>query len=210
MKIIYSISVILSLLLFKSVFGIENITSHECSVVFALLDGRANYLFSADQSIEPTYDKLGNKRNPTGIKIKDLVDNNGNVFLFRHIDNKYEKDKLGFYAKREGGVSYSLSPSMPLMWGQDNGYILIAIQSIFTGGYRHPVRGVEKYRETDLNFLISDIQFYDEIKVPFNKENIIVIVPEGIYREILHAMPKEGFTAFDLVKKILLFGYSIQ
>lgn len=144
-----------------------------------------------------------------GTKVGDLVDAEGNVILFRNIGQPYARgfiDSGEAYIAKEGkAYSYSLSPSIINSWASPenpDSYTLIAIQNLDRDGLRTktqkavaPGEIITEQPPLTRNFVIEDIAYYQEVKVPVEKENVVAVVKQS---EFKRALAKFGSKPFHL------------
>ena len=149
----------------------------------------------------------------------DLLDQQGNLLLFRSIGRVYTRGFTGEgndreYIRSEGSAySYSLSPFIVEMWSRNGeGNLALLSWQNMDQGLRYP-HILEEYtpqamlerkpfsRET----LLIDIAYYDEVKVPVEAENVVAIIEQAELRKILAPFKGRRFRVRELMSEVLNF-----
>ncbi|MGZ3712769.1 MAG: hypothetical protein ACXVBE_13480 [Bdellovibrionota bacterium] len=154
----------------------------------------------------------------------DLSSKKGELILFRGIGHRYVKGTMGGpdnYIKSEGNAySYSLAPNIVTEWGSMNGpdlTTIIAIQNIHSDSLRYPTKKIPGNAAGSNQFgrprlkpktKVSDIIYFEEVKVPVEKENVLVTLPLMEFRKIVESFGsyyilKGPYDVMDLMSKVL-------
>lgn len=156
---------------------------------------------------------------PPEAKVKDLMDDQGNVLLFRYINGPYVQgftDNGKRSIERQGNAySYSLSPTISITWNSyRNGtpVILIAVQNIdkdqlLTWGNERRFnklagREMRTLAPLNKNKVLHEFGFID-IKVPVSRENVIAIIEASEMIELLEQFGKHPFSMKALMQKVI-------
>lgn len=89
------------------------------------------------ENTSPNYSVPVSRHFPSDYTLADVADENGNVLLFRVINEAYQQNFRGgrFVATEFNTFSYSLSPLIASEWGSTvDDHLLIALQNIGTDG----------------------------------------------------------------------------
>lgn len=146
---------------------------------------------------------------PRETKVSELTDDEGNIWLFRVNVGPYKEGVDGSYTKKEGGVSTSLNPDIANKWrivkeGQQT-YVLLVRQNIFKDNLFYPGKGglyVSAPKLTEQTKL-SDIEFYDEVKVRTSDFNVVAQIPIERYDEVVKSFQGTAFTTKELAERLL-------
>lgn len=134
-------------------------------------------------------------------KFEDLLDPQGNVFLFRDIDGPYKKGFIGagdksrqHYIEGEGhAYSYSLSPDIVNAWGNpnsDDSVTLISLQNI-SQNLTFPSLPSHDWHQTlirprlERGTMLKDIVYFDEVKVPVESENVVATISQKEFKKLV-------------------------
>jgi hypothetical protein len=174
--------------------------------------------------VQPTYQELlnrlgsmhpvlGTSQNiPSGLRIVDITDSEGNILLFRTITSEgYKKDFLNDRSAQEfDRYSYSANPRISEIWSRSfNSTLLIAIQNIKTDALFFPnankllLNNPLAYSPVTADTLLNDIIFYEEIKVPRRMENVILSIPSWIAEVYLRTYWHAGLNQKEIVQGML-------
>lgn len=142
--------------------------------------------FAANQCSDSFASVTRDSQNNVELTIRDKMDSNGNIILFRAIGGDYVSGATGSYSRTQNGYSYSLSPFVVLEWAQSflagKRKVLIALQNVNQDKLGYPSlrqlhRMMDKARgHVDLmtsrpyirlkpKTKLSDIAMLEEIKV---------------------------------------------
>jgi hypothetical protein len=146
--------------------------------------------------------------------ISQLTDKNGDLFLFRIINARYIKgfkdDGKGWIQHEGNAYSYSLAPAIVGSWGsskKDYSYTLISLQNLNNDSLRYPKRGLKPSTVTrpllQPTTKIGDIIYYEEVKVPVDKENVLFIIKSKEFRKIHETFGREPYRIQELLDKLI-------
>ena len=151
------------------------------------------------------------KINPE-LTVADLLDKDGNLYLFRYISQNYIPGRLGIVSQHTGLISYTINPLIFLN-GTAFGYektaphILLAKHSmgdnLFYVDKNHQGLGKNPLR---LETKIKDFNSLTfEVEVPIKKENVISVIPLEDFQKKLAFMGDININADyrNLVFKVL-------
>lgn len=147
--------------------------------------------------------------------VSDLMTSDGNLYLFRVIDRKYQKGYVGAFAEEEGSISYSLNPYISRMWTHraqttPEAQVLIGFHNIYSEVLLYPTLndyiGTRLKTRLTLRTRLEDIHYLNQVNVPLGKERIIAIIPLVQFVRIAEDYSKkssDGFSTSDLVKCLI-------
>ncbi|WP_374073604.1 hypothetical protein [Bdellovibrio bacteriovorus] len=146
---------------------------------------------------------------PRETSVADLIDDEGNIWLFRVNVGAYKKGVYGPYTKKEGGVSTSLNPDIARQWrlikeGKQT-YIFLIYQNIFKDELFYPGKGglyVSSPKLTEQTKL-NDIAVFDEVKVKTSDYNVVAQIPIEYFDEVVKSFEGTKFTVGELVERLL-------
>lgn len=146
-------------------------------------------------------------------KAGDLIDQEGKIFLFRSISGAYQEkydDHGKTYVRREGNAySYSLSPNIINAWSNTaspNSYTLVSQQNLFSDELKYPADGGPTVLIRPLllpSTKVSDIIYYNEVKVPVARENVLLAIRQKKFKEIVDSFGKRKYRLRELFEKLL-------
>ena len=152
---------------------------------------------------------------PNNTEISALMDAQHNLILFRVMNGKYiRKHADGKYTSIEKAYSYSLNPHIVKKWTPNLGKrssentVIIAKQNVIKEHLDFPsTQGVNWGRPTLGNRLtektrIGDIACLDEVKVPIEAENPIMLLSETDYNKAISEFAGKPFTILKLLEKL--------
>ncbi len=194
----------------------------ESAKVTELFSRFSKILYSNKYFPDQGYQHVRNFQKST--TIADLADEDGDIILFRVISGRYVKgyqgeNKPGHYIQKEGNTySYSLAPNIADEWGitvEGKPYILIAQQNVHNDQLRYPAipppNAVLSDLPSDLlrprlreDTKIADIISFEEVKVPVEQENVLVVMPLDAFKPILRTFGNSENRAPFAVKDLLL------
>ncbi len=160
----------------------------------------------------------------------------GDFYVFRKLKGPYDSGKTGKYSANEGHYSYSLNPYITNFWGGNNteAHIIIgrlryenmnsfyyparqSAQEDFVIKFKNGVEGKFCYFKENSKF--EDIAYYDEIDVPYGRENVIADLSDSDFRKIIMELSKsssidspkgKAFLLKDLIIKALMLSRKVS
>jgi hypothetical protein len=166
---------------------------------------------------------------PIDTELKDLLDSEGNMILFRNIAGPYTPKFEGEIEKNfiqgEGGMySYSLSPAIVKEWAYNdegkvrtpgdypdgnkfigkNAVTLIAVQNLKQDLYYKNYENGVKQERLHAGFQPAT-SLYNEVKVPIAQENVVLTISQRRFAEALDSFGGKGqrFTLRNFFRKVL-------
>lgn len=149
---------------------------------------------------------------PGTASITELMTPEGDVYLFRVIDQKYIPGFVGAFAKEEGAISYSLNPYIAKMWDSPrtrnaNSTLLIARNNVRSDALVYPTHADyigQKYKgRLEPGTKISDIRYLNEVKVPIPRENVLRAMPLSEFQRFAESFGAASFGLDELLTKTL-------
>lgn len=163
------------------------------------------------------YGHLNRANFPIDATGKNLLSPDGSLFLFRNIGGSYVKGFTGKHSGKQQWIeseglaySYSLNPSIIHGWSQrerKKSLTLIAWQNI-EDGLTYPS---ETSREMGGPFrppftartLLKDITYYDEVKVPVAKENVLAVMRQTEFAKIFAPFEHKIFRLRSIMNLVI-------
>lgn len=198
--------------------------STRCAVLFDSAFGTSNSYFVKGKRVSNNFpDSVMLKKStplPGNTLVSDLIDPDGNIILFRMIDEPYDpnyRKKLPY--RLLNGISYSLSPAIVKTWGEQylqrarsnpDLYILVAQNNIFRqsikAGQWNPRDDLEEgHTGSDLLRSSKTITIphtgdmgLNEARVPEKQEAVIAVIHINDWNRIMEQLPEE-FKINDLI-----------
>lgn len=150
----------------------------------------------------------GNAENfPSGTKVSDLLDKEGNILLFRKISGPYLKGFTNRCIESEASTySYSPSPSITWEWpdiGNNQSKILISIQNV-----DHDELLTWAKSSSEIKVLVTlrktmNVQGFAVIKVPVAKENVVAIIDDSEMKKIMREYGSQPFSLQEFMQKVV-------
>jgi|GEM_PF-5717104 len=173
-------------------------------------DRSCNKLIQA-QSARASTAKITTAFELQGLRVGELANGAGEIYLFRKIDSYYVKGfKSTRYRDNLIGASFTLNPG--ITW---SGYLLIAKQNLNTDFLTYPKKVSASVMQTadevfegyktplTAETQISDIAYYEEVKVPTEKENVIAVLSSSELKRILAQFSGKQFLIEELIDSFL-------
>lgn len=160
------------------------------------------------------------------LKVRDLLERNGDIYLFRTNTGKYIHGHAGTSTIAEGRVSTSLLPDIAYKWVRIDPYAVpkpqVYVWVIRQNIYKHvmgfpskegqggKVNEAGRYEDTlTPETSRKDIVYYDEVKVNLEDLNVIAEVPIEVFKNTLeNRMNSSSFTGKELYE-VLVQEYSL-
>lgn len=161
---------------------------------------------------------------PGAYQISDLMDKNGNIYLFRSIRGKYIKGFLSTYAKREGMYSYSYNPQVASLWANNwaDGQQDISNFEMIVGKYSVSKDVLFALKQKNyigeggigtLHLLMDQVfpdtklesmglRQWQQIYVPLDKEQNLLVLPLLKFRFILEERKGKAFLMEQFIKEL--------
>jgi hypothetical protein len=147
---------------------------------------------------------------PDSTEISDLLDKDGNVWLFRVISDEYQKgfDKSRFIKRQDGGYSesgysYSLSPHIGIDWNPSGKLILISRQNLHSDQLTFPRNSLEDTQPLTERTEIGNMLDFYEVKVPVMKENVVALVEQERFNDIANSFGEKQFAMRSFLETVL-------
>ncbi len=199
MKNFLTIFCILSLLPLLPVFAVDS--SKSCKSMFDY--SNSNIFPSHTIKYSSAWREKNQPFVSRDLKIADLADVDGFLWLFRVINDEYQPgfdESIFIKGRNELGYSYSINPHIGRSWSLKSKFILIARQNLKDDHLMFPGRteqGRISYQiplkpETQINEILQ----LDEVKVPVDKENVVGIIDLATFDEIANRISKTSTSEF--------------